>query len=58
SIGVIIGQDPASFSQFNLEKLAVTYLSVPLFVVLYVGYKIRHKTHIVKLEDVDLTQQK
>ena len=57
SIGVIIGQDPASFAHLNLEKIAVTYLSVPLFVILYVSYKIRHKTKLIKLESVDLSQE-
>ncbi len=44
SMGVIIGQDPASFTNLNWEKIAVTYLSVPLFIILFVTYKIRYKT--------------
>ncbi|AFT82305.1 amino acid permease [Leuconostoc carnosum] len=58
SIGVIIGQDPASFTNLNLEKIAITYLSVPLFIVLFVWYKITHKTKMIKLEDVDLEQHR
>ncbi|KAA8369357.1 amino acid permease [Leuconostoc carnosum] len=58
SIGVIIGQDPASFTHLNLEKIAITYLSVPLFIVLFVWYKITHKTKMIKLEDVDLEQHR
>lgn len=58
SIGVIIGQDPASFTHLNLEKIAITYLSVPLFIVLFVWYKITHKTKMIKLEDVDLKQHR
>lgn len=56
SIGVIVGQDPASFTKLNWEKIGVTYLSVPLFFILFVGYKLRYKTKKVKLEEVDLTQ--
>lgn len=57
SIGVIVGQDPHSFTTLNLEKIGLTYLSVPLFIILYVTYKIRHHTKLIKLEDVDLTPQ-
>lgn len=57
SIGVIVGQDPHSFTTLNLEKIGLTYLSVPLFIILYVTYKIRHRTRLIKLEDVDLTPQ-
>lgn len=58
SIGVIIGQDPESFTNLNWEKIAVTYLSVPLFAILYIWYKISHKTKVIKLKDVDLSQPK
>ncbi|GMA70121.1 lysine-specific permease [Leuconostoc litchii] len=58
SIGVIIGQDPASFTNLNWEKIFVTYLSVPLFVILYLWYKIRNKTKVIDLKDVDLDQYK
>ena len=58
SIGVIIGQDPGSFTHLNWEKIAVTYLSVPLFVILYFGYKIRYKTKMIRLEAVDLKQHR
>lgn len=54
SIGVIIGQDPQSFSSFDLEKIGVTYLSVPLFLIPYIGYKVVKRTKVIKLEDVDL----
>ena len=58
SIGVIIGQDPASFTNLNWVKIFVTYLSVPLFVILYLWYKIRNKTKVIDLKDVDLDQYK
>ncbi|API72778.1 MULTISPECIES: amino acid permease [Leuconostoc] len=58
SIGVIIGQDPDSFAHLNVEKIFVTYLSVPLFVILYFWYKVSHKTKLIALKDVDLEQYK
>lgn len=58
AILVIVGQDPTSFAQFDFEKIMVTYLSVPLFVVLYVYYKFRYKTKVIPLEQVDLTQHR
>lgn len=58
SIGVIIGQDPDSFAHLNWEKIFVTYLSVPLFVILYFWYKVSHKTKLIALKDVDLEQYK
>jgi len=58
SIGVIIGQDPDSFAHLNWEKIFVTYLSVPLFVILYFWYKVSHKTKLIALKDVDLKQYK
>ena len=54
SIGVIIGQDPQSFTSFDFEKIAITYLSVPLFIIPYVGYKLVKHSKVIKLKDVDL----
>ncbi|MDF7627112.1 amino acid permease [Lactobacillaceae bacterium L1_55_11] len=53
-LAVIIGQDPGSFTNFNLEKIAVTYLSVPLFLILFFGYKFTKHTKLIKLKDVKL----
>ena len=58
SILVIVGQNPESFLKFNFEEIAVTYLSVPLFIILYVYYKVRYKTRKIPLTEVDLTRQR
>ena len=53
-IAVILGQDLASVQRFDWSKLLVSYMSIPLFLVLYIWYKARHKTHVIPLKDVDL----
>lgn len=55
---VICLQDPASFANWEWDKIAVTYLSVPIFVIPYFGYKWSKKTKLIPLEDVDLTGKK
>ena len=35
--------------------MLVTYMSVPLFLILFFYYKIKHHTHMIPLEEVDLT---
>ncbi len=52
---VIVGQDLESFKTLNWQKVGVTYMSVPLFVILYLYYKIRYKTKLIPLEEIDLT---
>ncbi|RRK11687.1 amino acid permease [Lactiplantibacillus garii] len=53
---VIIGQDLHSFATLDWQAIGVTYMSIPLFIILYVYYKIRYKTKMIPLDKVDLTQ--
>ncbi|CAM3175731.1 amino acid permease [Lactiplantibacillus plajomi] len=53
---VIIGQDIHSFATLDWQAIGVTYMSIPLFIVLYVYYKIRYKTKMIPLDKVDLSQ--
>lgn len=55
---VIVGQNTTAFAHFDWEQIGVTYLSVPLFFILFVYYKVRHHTHIIPLEDVDVAPHK
>lgn len=59
SFVVVIGQDTSSFagpiSHWNWEAIITTYMSVPLFLVLYFSYKIKNKSRLRKLEDIDLS---
>lgn len=52
---VIIGQDIQSFKDFNWQAIGVSYMSVPLFLILYIYYKVKYKTKVIPLEEVDLT---
>lgn len=52
---VIIGQDIQSFKDFNWQAIGVSYMSVPLFLILYIYYKVKYKTKLIPLEEVDLT---
>jgi lysine-specific permease len=54
-IAVIIGQDLRSVTHFAWDRLLISYMSIPLFLVLYIYYKVKHKTKVIKLQDVDLT---
>lgn len=52
---VIFGQNYQAFTQSNIDwhGVVVTYIGIPIFIVLWLGYKFTHKTKIVKLEDCD-----
>lgn len=54
---VIIGQG-FQIHHWNWTQIIITYMSIPIFIGCYLYYKIKHKTHVVKLEDVDLTPTK
>ncbi|MCM0599711.1 amino acid permease [Periweissella fabalis] len=53
---VIIGQNPTSFIKFDWQQILITYMSIPLFLILFIYYKVRYKTHIISLTEVDLTK--
>ncbi|KRN89578.1 amino acid permease [Ligilactobacillus ceti] len=53
---VILGQDLQSFADFDWQAIMVTYMSIPLFLILFFYYKIKHKTKLIPLEQVDLTR--
>ncbi len=52
---VIGGQNIEAFVNWNWQEIGVTYISVPLVLALYLGYKIRYHTRIVPLETMDLS---
>lgn len=53
---VICFQDIPAILNHDYGSLFLTYLSVIIFVCLFVYYKIRYKTKLLKLKDVDLTK--
>ncbi|WP_413626960.1 amino acid permease [Fructilactobacillus vespulae] len=57
-IVVIVGQDLGSFAKADWFQIGVTYMSVPLVLGLYFGYKLIKKTHIIPLDEVDVAPAK
>ncbi|KRL05606.1 amino acid permease [Liquorilactobacillus oeni] len=52
---VIVGQDLKSFANWDWQAIGVSYMSIPLFIILYLFYKIKYHTKLIPLEKVDLT---
>ena len=52
---VILGQNYQAFMEANIDwyGITVTYIGIPLFILLWLGYKFTHKTKVVKLLDCD-----
>ena len=53
---VIVFQDYGTFTSGNIDwgGVFVTYISVPVFLIIYFSYKIINKTKIVSLKDMDI----
>lgn len=54
SVIVIIGQGIPALEQGQWGELLISYMSIPLFVILYVYYKVKYKTTLIPLDEVDL----
>ncbi|OGT30287.1 MAG: gamma-aminobutyrate permease [Gammaproteobacteria bacterium RIFCSPHIGHO2_12_FULL_35_23] len=52
---VIAGQNYVAFKggRIDWHGIMVSYIGIPLFLALWLGYKFIHKTKVVKLEDCD-----
>ncbi|MFC5559335.1 amino acid permease [Ureibacillus thermophilus] len=56
---VIIGQNYQAFiGTIDWHGIAVSYIGLPLFIMLWLGYKIKHKTKIIPLEECNLDVEK
>jgi len=42
------------FYKWDVSKFLTSYINIPIYIVLYLGYKIVNKTKIPRLKDVDL----
>ena len=53
---VVIGQNYSAFMGGTIDwyGILVSYIGLPLFALLWIGYKIKHKTKIVPLDQCDL----
>ncbi|MBB5149396.1 amino acid permease [Ureibacillus thermosphaericus] len=56
---VIIGQNYTAFiGTIDLYGIAVSYIGIPLFIIFWLGYKIKHKTKLIPLEECNLDVEK
>jgi len=53
---VMLGQNFAAFTGSGVDWVGVvaTYIGIPLFLLLWLGYKLRHRSRVVALHEVDL----
>jgi len=53
---VVIGQNYTAFTgdQIDWYGILVSYVGIPLFLLLWFGYKIKHKTKMLSLQECDL----
>lgn len=51
---VIAGQNVDAFIKLDWSNILITYMSVPLFILFYLGYKLIHHTHLVPLDQMQL----
>ena len=53
---VVLGQNYSAFIGGTIDwyGVIVSYIGLPLFIALWIGYKIKHKTKVIKLTDCDL----
>jgi lysine-specific permease len=56
---VVLGQNYAAFTGGTIDwsGVIVSYIGLPLFLILWIGYKVKHKTKVVKLTDCDFTNK-
>ncbi len=54
---IIIGQGYSFITPKGIDwnGLIASYIGIPLFLALYIGYKVKHKTKVIPLDEVDLT---
>ena len=56
-IVVICGQNIDAFVKMDWQNILITYMGIPLFLILFFYYKIRYKTHLIPLDKVDLSRR-
>ena len=52
---VVLGQNYSAFVGGTIDwyGIIVSYIGLPLFLALWIGYKIKNKTKVIKLTDCD-----
>lgn len=54
---VIGGQNIEAFVKWDWQQIGITYISVPLVLILYFGYKWKHHTKIIPLDEIDISSK-
>ena len=54
---VIGGQNIEAFVKWDWQQIGITYISVPLVLILYFGYKWKHHTKIIPLDEIDVSSK-
>lgn len=57
---IVVGQSYFAFQGGEIDwyELTISYIGLPIFFVLWFGYKIKHKTKVVKLTEADVEPTK
>ena len=55
---IMINLDPAQLFSAQWGQALATYAALPVFILLYFGYKWTHNTKIIPLEAIDLRREK
>jgi lysine-specific permease len=53
---VIVGQNIPAFIHLDWDNILITYMAVPIFLILFCYYKFRYKTHLLSLQEADLSR--
>jgi lysine-specific permease len=62
SVAITLGQSygttnfDGGIAHWNWSAILTTYMALPLFLILYIGYKVVKKTKLIPLEDVNLSR--
>lgn len=51
---VIFGQDLGSFLNLDWQNIIISYMAVPIFLILFIYYKRKHHTKLIPLNEVNL----
>lgn len=56
---VILGQNYQAFfnEAIDWHGIIISYVGLPIFFILYIGYKVSKKTKVIPLKEVDLTRE-
>ncbi|MDF7641410.1 amino acid permease [Bifidobacterium sp. ESL0784] len=52
---VIGGQNIDAFIHWDWQQIGITYIGLPLVLILYLGYKIKNHTRLIPLDEVDVS---